>query len=200
MAMATLIFIPGHWNTPACYDALITALFAYGYNSATVLLPSVDCDAATYSLTHELDALKATLAALARIRRDVILILHPSLKYQRPSMKGYGEKKRAERSLKTGVVRMIFFMAFIGPEGFNATKCGDAEVMRDFAKFELERGIVAVDRADSMNVFFQYLPASEAQHWAARLLPQSVGVFWSASNYTGWRNIPSTYMLFSDDR
>jgi uncharacterized protein (DUF2267 family) len=51
-----------------------------------------------------------------------------------------------------------------------------------------------------MTVHFQYLPASEAQHWAARLLPESVGVFWSTSNYTGWQHIPSQYMLHSDRR
>ena len=69
-----------------------------------------------------------------------------------------------------------------------------------FVMIKSQRGIVSVNDDESMNVFLQYLPASEAQHWAARMLPQSVGVFWSTSNYTGWQNIPSKYMLYSDDR
>ncbi|KAF2113112.1 hypothetical protein BDV96DRAFT_151332 [Lophiotrema nucula] len=197
--MATLIFIPWHWNTPACYDAFIDALSAYGFTGATVILPYPGCDAATYDFVDEITLLKETLTGLSRIRRDVILVLHPQGKRRSLSAKDLGNTQRAERKLQSGVVRMIFFMAFMSPIGFNPTN-GDEEVAPDSAEFQMERGIVSVNDDESMKVFLQYLPASEAQHWAARMLPQSVGVFWSTSNYTGWQNIPSKYLLHSDNR
>lgn len=133
--MATLIFIPGHWNTPACYDALIEALLVYGYNSATVILPFAGCDAATYNFTEDFKAIKETLTGLSRIRRDVILVLHPA--HRRSAVKVNEKKKHVERNLKAGVARMIFFMTYMSTEGFFDTDSGD-EVMSDCAEFELE--------------------------------------------------------------
>ncbi|KAH7072720.1 hypothetical protein BKA63DRAFT_48823 [Paraphoma chrysanthemicola] len=189
--MATLIFIPGHWNTPACYEAFLTCLMSYEYSSATVMLPREDCDAATFDFVQERDEFKQTMSNLASIRRDVILILHPS--HPRSAVKRQ-ERKHVERSLITGVSRMIFFMAHFESEGFENI---DDET-KDFADFELERGTVTVDEQGSMNVYFQYLPECEAQHWAARMLPQSVGEFQHASTYTGWQSIPSTYVCHSN--
>ncbi|KAF2015759.1 hypothetical protein BU24DRAFT_408950 [Aaosphaeria arxii CBS 175.79] len=198
--MATLILIPGHWNTPACYDALLTALLSYGYSSATVILPSPGLDAETFDLSSESTEIKWTLTQLSKIRRDVILVLHPTHRRSEYYPRKL-EKMHAERSLKSGVPRMIFFMSYMSPRGFNETVDGNGrEILEDPAEFELERGTVTVDSEGHHNVLFQYLPASEAQHWAARMLPESVGKFWSTSQSTGWRHIPSRYMLHSDHR
>tara|TARA_R110002003_G_scaffold110_3_gene9279 strand:+ start:18655 stop:19281 length:627 start_codon:yes stop_codon:yes gene_type:complete len=183
---------------------------SYAYSSATVILPREDCDAATYDFIEEQDQFKEVMTELASITRDVILILHPS--HPRSSVTRQG-KRHAERSLVTGVSRMIFFMAHFDSEGFEDIE----NVSKDFADFELEvccnmiptrilqiahvisqRGTVTVDEHGSMNVYFQYLPECEAQHWAARMLPHSVGEFQHASTYTGWQSIPSTYVCHSN--
>lgn len=134
--MATLIFIPGHWNTPACYDALIDSLLVHGYSSATVILPFEGCDAATYNFTKEATTFKKTMTDLAQIRRDVILVLHPA--HRRSTGKTIETKQHAARSLRSGVARMIFFMTFMSDEGFLASQSGDREVLADCAEFELE--------------------------------------------------------------
>jgi hypothetical protein len=134
--MATLIFIPGHWNTPACYDALIESLLVYGYSSATVILPFEGCDAATYNFTEDATTIKKTLTDLAKIRRDVILVLHPA--HRRSTARASGTKKHAARSLRTGVARMIFFMTYMSDEGFLASQRGERQVLADCAEFELE--------------------------------------------------------------
>lgn len=209
--MSTLIFIPGHWNTPACYPALFTALLSYGYKSGTVILPFPGCDAATYDFASDIDAVKETLENLSQIRRDVILVLHPA--HRRSTAKPVGERPHIERTLEAGVARMLFFMAYISAEGFQQVKDNYTNLPQDPAEFELEvcykfkrhekrldadnvqRGTVTESGDGSMSVGFQYLPASEAQHWATRLLPQSVGAFWTTSNYTGWDRIPDQYVL-----
>jgi hypothetical protein len=129
--MATLIFMPGHWNTPACYDALIACLTSYSYSSATIINPYHGCDATTFDFFHDSKCFKSTMTELARIRRDVILVLHPS--HSRSSVKRQ-EKAHVERSLKTGVARCVFFMVHFKSEGFEST---DGEAA-DLADFELE--------------------------------------------------------------
>jgi hypothetical protein len=104
---------------------------SYAYSSATVILPSEDCDAATYDFIRERDDFKKAMTELASITRDVILILHPS--HPRSSVKRR-EKRHAERSLVTGVSRMIFLMAHFDSEGFEDIE----NVSKDFADFELE--------------------------------------------------------------
>ena len=135
--MTTLIFIPWHWNTPACYDAFIDALSAYGFTGATVILPFPGCDAATYSFIGEVASLKDTLTGLSRIRRDVILVLHPQGKRKSLSPKDLGDMQRGERRLQSGVVRMIFFMAFMSAVGFHPSNDKE-EATNDFAEFQME--------------------------------------------------------------
>lgn len=53
---------------------------------------------------------------------------------------------------------------------------------------------------DAKAAWFHDLPENEAEHWASKTLPQSVGVFWSKSTFAGWHEIPSTYVICSDDR
>lgn len=196
--MSTLIFIPGPWNSPECYTALFAALISYGYHSGTVILPFPGCDAATYDFASDIEAVKETLQTLSRIRRDVILVLHPA--HRRSTAKPVGERQHIGRTLEAGVAKMLFFMAYISADGFQQVKNNHANLPQDPAEFELERGTITESEDGSMNVAFQYLPASEAQHWAARLLPVSVGVFWSTANYTGWDRIPEQYMLRLESR
>jgi hypothetical protein len=43
------------------------------------------------------------------------------------------------------------------------------------------------------------MSAHEAEYWASRILPQSIGVYWSQTTYAAWRYIPSTYVLCGRD-
>jgi hypothetical protein len=51
-----------------------------------------------------------------------------------------------------------------------------------------------------MDVFYNDLSRTTAEYWAAQLLPQSIGVFWSRTTYAAWRYIPSTYVLCGRDQ
>lgn len=150
--MATLIFIPWPWNTPACYDAFIEALRSYGFTAATVILPTSGSDCATFDFVVERRILKKELTSISRTRRDVILVLHPRGKRRSISTKDLNDAKRAERSLKAGAARMIFFMAFMGAEGFVSTNISDDEVPQDFAEFELEVNSSNVFQPSNINV------------------------------------------------
>ena len=134
--MSTLIFIPGPWNSPECYQDLFTALLSYGYNSGTVILPFPGCDAATYDFGSDIDAIKETLRNLSLIRRDVIIVLHPA--HRRSTSKPIGERQLIERTLEAGVARMLFFMAYMSAEGFQQVKADYTNLPNDPAEFELE--------------------------------------------------------------
>jgi hypothetical protein len=157
--MATLVFIPGHWNTASCHDALIEALLLYCYSSATVILPFAGCDAATYDFLNERAEIRTTLSGLSRIRRDVILVLHPS--HRRSTVQVVTEKKHAERSLKTGVARMIFFIAHMGTRGFQTTNQGDDEYVEDVTEFELEVSTISLNLRRAVLTHYREEPSPQ---------------------------------------
>lgn len=60
--------------------------------------------------------------------------------------------------------------------------------------------VVNVDRDDAKRIFYNDLPSEEGDKWAAKLLPQSVGVYSGIQTYAAWRYIPSTYVIGKEDK
>ena len=48
-------------------------------------------------------------------------------------------------------------------------------------------------------MFYQDLSDDEAAEWAAALKPQSLGVYWSKTDYAAWKHIPTTYVVCEGD-
>ncbi|KAF2870149.1 Alpha/beta hydrolase fold-1 [Massariosphaeria phaeospora] len=201
MAKPTFVFVPGAWNSPDYYDGIISSLSQEGYPSEKISLPSVGCNPVTFDFKEDVNRIADVVKRLVDEKKDVVLVMH-SYGGQPGSeaVKGLVKKERRENGLQGGVIRLVFIMAFMVPEGFQATQRGSTEGMRDFMKVDFENGIVNVEKEDIKPVWFHDLPDEEAEYWASKAVPQSVGVFWSTSTYAGWRHIPSTYVVCSDDK
>jgi hypothetical protein len=59
---------------------------------------------------------------------------------------------------------------------------------------------VSVGKEDAKRIFFNDLDDEAAGEWAAKLLPQSVGVYASRTTYAAWKDIPSTYVRGKTDQ
>ncbi|CAI6285187.1 unnamed protein product [Periconia digitata] len=201
MSKPVFVFVPGAWNTPEYYNGVISILQKGDFHSRKVALPSVGCNPVTYDFAEDVQAIKATLDELVEEGSDVVLVLHSySGQPGAEAVKGLAEKDRETEGLRGGVIRLIFIMAFMVSEGYQPAPRGSTEGMRDFMKCDLENNTVTVDQKDAKAVWFHDLPEKEAEYWASKTLPQSLGVFWSKSTYAGWRDIPSTYVVCTDDR
>ena len=58
---------------------------------------------------------------------------------------------------------------------------------------------MTVGPEDAKDVFYQDLPDEKISELAAKLRPQSLGVFWSTTTYAAWRYIPTTYVICLKD-
>ena len=74
------------------------------------------------------------------------------------------------------------------------------DVSGPFPVSSLQARTVNVTAEDAKKIWYHDLPDEEADRWASKLVPQSIGVFWSKSTTAAWRYIPSTYILCDDDR
>ena len=137
MSKPTFVFVPGAWHLPDAYDSVITGLESYGYSSVKVNLPSVGGAQATYDFKEDVDAILNAVTALVDQSKEVIVIGHSySGQPVGEIPKELSKTEREKKQLKGGVIRLIFIMAFIVPEGFQAAPRDDVSTMYWFMKVD----------------------------------------------------------------
>lgn len=99
---------------------------------------------------------------------------------------------------KGGVIRLVFIMSFAMPEGFQPTASGAQ--FPEWMKVDAEKGVVNVLPEDAKAIFYNDMSSAEGDKWAAKILPQSAGVYTSTTTYAAWRHIPSTFVVGKADK
>ena len=135
----TIVFVPGAWHGPSAYANLASRLEAYGYPSVSITLPSVGGSPPTFDFAEDIATIQATVSSLVEEGKDVILVAHSysgQLVGEMPE--DLSKKAREKRKLQGGLVRIVFVMAFLVPEGFQAAPKDDTSTMYAFIKADTE--------------------------------------------------------------
>jgi pimeloyl-ACP methyl ester carboxylesterase len=171
-----------------------------GYPTIGQSLPSVGASPGLPSFDEDVSAIRNCLTKLIEEEeKDVILVMHSySGMPGTEAPVGLGKKEREQKALNGGVVRLVYIMAYAMPEGFSPG-AGGAEFPA-WMRMDLENGLITVKPEDAISIFYNDLPHSEATKWAARLVPQSLGVVTSIQTYAAWRHIPSTFIIGTQDK
>lgn len=115
----TVVFVPGAFHTPNHFTPLTELLQASSYPSLTVSLPSIGAQAATGTLTDDIQAVRAVLERLIEQEgKDVVLAAHsyggvPACQ----TVNGLEKSKRANGGKKGGVIHVLFIAALLVEEG-----------------------------------------------------------------------------------
>ncbi|KAG0648374.1 hypothetical protein D0Z07_5133 [Hyphodiscus hymeniophilus] len=201
MSRPTFVCVPGASHSHIIYNSVKTGLEYYGYEVVPLGLPSVGGNPATYDFTEDVLAIRNYLTTLAETGREVILVMHGYAGVPGgEALHGLSKEERERRGLRGGVVRLVFIMAYMVREGYQASARGDISAMFHYMRCNVQAGITTVDPLEATEVFYNDLSRPEAEYWASQLLPQSIGVFWSRTTYAAWRYIPSTYVLCGRDQ
>ncbi|KAJ4245066.1 hypothetical protein NW762_014277 [Fusarium torreyae] len=201
MVKPTIVFVPGAWHRPEVYASVAQNLKANGdFPTISLPLPSNGAETPHESFNKDVEAIRDCLKQLVETeQKDVVLVLHSySGMPGNEAPVNFGKRYREEKGLKGGVVRLVFIMAFAMPEGFSPV-AGGAEYPT-WMKIDAEKGFVAVDQEDAKSVFYNDLPADEADKWARKIQHQSIGVYTSTTTYAAWRHIPSTFVICKRDK
>ena len=139
MSKPVFVFVPGAWHTPDVYDPLISHLTSSGYESAKVTLPSVGASPPTYDFTEDVDAVKATINDLIKQEKDIVLVAHSYAGLVVGELpKELGKRDRQSKGLNGGIVRLVFIMAFLVPEGGQLAARGDISTLPPHIKTDVE--------------------------------------------------------------
>ncbi len=129
MSKPTFVCIHGAWHSPSCFDGIKSMLSTYGYDCVCPSLPSVGGNPPTDDFTEDVTAIKSTVEELVNVK-DVIVVMHSYSGIPGgQALEGLDKKSCVEKGLKGGVVRLVYMMAFIVPEGFQHSPKGTRDNM-----------------------------------------------------------------------
>ena len=138
MSKPVFVCLHGAWHSPACYDAVKSTLAQDGYLCVCPSLPSVGGSPPTSDFTEDVTTIRSTVAELVK-EHDVIVVMHSYSGIPGgQALEGLDKKTTMERGLKGGVVRLVYIMSFMVPEGFQHSPKGTRDYMIPAMKTDFE--------------------------------------------------------------
>jgi pimeloyl-ACP methyl ester carboxylesterase len=118
MSKPIIVFAPGAWHTPDCFDIIREQLHQRGWETEAVAYPSVGAEPPTKGLVEDAAAVRAALEKLVNLGKDVVLVVHSygGLVGQN-AVEGLGRKQRQAAGERGGVINFVYLAAFVAPQG-----------------------------------------------------------------------------------
>lgn len=120
MSKPTVVCVPGAWHGPEIYANTLDILSQHGYPTVALALPSVGADPPHTSFDEDVKVIRNCLTKLVEEEeREAVLVMHSySGMPGAEAPVGLDRKERETAGKKGGVIRLVFIMAFVMPEGF----------------------------------------------------------------------------------
>jgi len=201
MSKPTIVMVHGAWHQPSIYSDVAASLAKYGYPTASVALPSAGAVPPHKDFTGDVAAIRHCVTELVSNDKEVVLVVHSYGAFPGgEAPKGLGKREREAKGLKGGVVRYVVINGLATPEGYQPHASGDYSQMPTWINLDIENGIGTVPSEVAKSVFYHDVPSAKADELAAKLVHQSLGVFFSTATYAAWKDIPSTFLIGDADR
>lgn len=205
----TLVFIPGSWHKPICYEKIIKLLEdEHSVRCRTVTLPStLDNPQATFK--DDLDAAREVVLSEINEGRDVIVIAHSYGGMVGNSViKGLARPKGSTttssdqpQARKSGYVVALILIA----SGFTITGFAFMDPLLGLPLpqwvSDKETGYAKLI-VDPREFFYHDLPEDEGNYWVSQLTTQSLKALFEGGEYVyaGWYDVPNWYIGTVEDQ
>jgi pimeloyl-ACP methyl ester carboxylesterase len=138
MAKPTFVLLHGAWHSPRCWSRLIPELEKAGYSAIAPALPSCGSTPPTPDWEGDIEVIRQTVSDLV-VEQDVVVVMHSfSGMTGGTALEGLDKKSCLAKGLKGGVVRLVYIVAFLVPEGFQHSPHGTRDQMVPQMKTDLE--------------------------------------------------------------
>ncbi|KAJ5619236.1 hypothetical protein N7510_003220 [Penicillium lagena] len=182
--MAPVIFlVPGLWEGPSVFEPLSALMTANGFTTeSAVLLSTGTVSPGNPTMKDDIAAVRQHLQEVVAQGEDVLLVLHSAGGFiGSEAMQGLSKKQRKESGQKGGVVGIVFLSGAVFPEGYEHQPLPFAVVEPDV-------------------LLFNDIPEQEKAKWLAELRPQPASGWDGKVTYTGWKDVPSVYLICEGDK
>ncbi|KAJ4354105.1 uncharacterized protein N0V89_005838 [Didymosphaeria variabile] len=200
----TLIFIPGSWHKPQCYEKVIKLLQdEHGFKCIAITLPSTAGNPkATFK--DDVDAARNAILSETIAGHDVVVIAHSyGGMVGNSSIKGLTQPQpnaTQANSPKGHVIALVLIAT-----GFTITGFSFMDplfgVPPPFWRVNKETGYAELT-ADNRELFYHDLPRKEGEYWVNQLTTQSLKALFEGGKhaYAGWKDAPTWYIGTVEDK
>ncbi|RDW73674.1 hypothetical protein BP5796_07116 [Coleophoma crateriformis] len=202
MSKPTLIFVPGAYHSPDCYDAVIAGLTPLGYKSIKYTLLAAPASPSTSvpvpDLQPDIAALRSEVESeLDATANDVVVVAHSwSGIVASAALKDLGKTEREKHGKANGVRSLAFISAFVPLPGVSLFDSIGG--VKPATWINDEEGWIRVPNGEER--FYHDLAPAEQAEWTGKLLLHSYATLYAAADYVAWKAIPSRYLVCDDDR
>lgn len=132
MSKLAFVLVHGAWHDPSCWDKVKHALSDQGFHCVCPALPSTH-EPPIPDLQPDVDVVRSQVEKLIDQGLQVIVVCHsyggiPTGE----ALRDLDLNTRKLRGLPGGVVRLVYIMGFLVPEGFQQSPRGSDEGLRPF--------------------------------------------------------------------
>lgn len=197
----TLIFVPGAWHKPECYEKIIKPLQDdYDLKCISITLPSTqDNPEATFK--DDIDAARSAIIAETKAGRNVIVIAHSyGGMVGNSAIKGLTRPQDATPDAQRGYVTALILIA----SGFTITGLSFMDplfgIPPPFWRVNKDTGYAELT-ADCRELFYHDVPKEEGEYWVKQLKSQSLKALFEGGEhaYAGWQDVPTWYIGTVED-
>ncbi|KAJ5720795.1 uncharacterized protein N7483_008729 [Penicillium malachiteum] len=174
-----VLFVPGFWEGPSVFNKVTSLLEADGIATEVAELPSTGkISPGNPTMRDDISAVWIRIKTILEGGNNIILVLHSAGGFiGSEAIEGLDKRSRRD---KHGVVGIVFLARAVFPEGYEHQPL-------PFAVVEPEV------------LLFGDLPEDEKAQWLAVLKPQPAQGWDDTVRYTGWKDVPSTYLICERD-
>ncbi|RVX68509.1 hypothetical protein B0A52_07933 [Exophiala mesophila] len=201
----TLVFVPGAWHKPTCYDKIIHILQdQHHLKCVAITLPSTT-DNPNATFKDDVDAARQAIYTETSQGRDVVVLArsyggmvgNSAVKgFTRPKSQSTTEPQSSSTGHVIGIVLIASGytwtgVAFMDPFFGQPPPSWRVNKETGFAELVLP----------PQKVFYHDLPAGEAEYWTSQLSSQSLKSLFEGGehSYSGWLDVPSWYIGTIED-
>ena len=183
---ATIMLVHGAWHGSWCWDQVRRLLEDGGIATAAVDNPSVTRPGS--DLRADGDNLRTALDAISG---PVVLVGH-----------SYGGAVITDAGTHPNVEHLVYLTAFAldAGESVMQNELQGGEEMKLGESLQFDGDVLSVDPARVVEFFYHDCAPDVADAAAARLKPMSLAAMGGIPRGVAWRDVPSTYVVCTDDR
>lgn len=207
--LPTLVFVPGSWHKPTCYNKIIKLLqeqYRFRCSAVTLASASQNPDA---TFKDDIDAARTAIVKETSQGRNVVVIAHSyggmvgnsAIKGLVRPRENLAPETSPPSTSSTGYVVGLVLIA----SGFTLTGLAFMDPFFGIPppswRVNKETGFAELV-TPPRELFYHDLPADEAEYWVSQLTPQSLKSLFEGGEYAyaGWMDVPAWYIGTIEDR
>ncbi|OAX80393.1 hypothetical protein ACJ72_05271 [Emergomyces africanus] len=211
-----VVIVPGSCHRAEHYQRLIHELAKSNYEATGVTPPSLDSNPPHTSWDKDAQEVRRVIMENIDAGRDVIAVAHSfGGVAMSEAVKGLGKRGCDDRSLKGGVVGLVYMTAMALVEGQSQASLiipqtpeekelslAYQEGMKKYAKGMMpinEAGMIVPDRETTRQVVYSRCDPKDVDEALDLLGAQPLAPMAVPVTYTAYRDIPSTFILCEND-